>query len=199
MVRVTTALLEWAVSSRPLEPGESGDQHMVRHLPSGALLGVVDGLGHGPAAAPAAHEAIRILAEAEAEAPLAALRRCHEGLRATRGAVLALAWLDSSHGRMTWIGIGTVQGVLWRSGAPEILVPRGGVLGRRLPPLHASVLEVAPGDLLVLATDGVHPGFAQQVPDRSEPQEIADSILARHRTGSDDALVLVARYRSPEA
>ena len=199
MVHLTTALVEWAVASRPLEPGESGDQHLVLLRPGGAFLGVVDGLGHGPAAAAAAHEAIRILAEAEAEAPLTALRRCHDGLRATRGAVLALAWLDSSHGRMTWLGIGTVHGVLWRSGGHEILVSRGGVVGRKLPPPHASVLEVAPGDLLVLATDGVRPGFAQQAPDHSQPQGIADSILARHGTGSDDALVLVARYRSPDA
>ena len=75
------------------------------------------------------------------------------------------------------------------------LVGRGGVVGRRLPPLHSSSASISPGDLLVLATDGIHPDFAHQVTWFNQPQRVADSILAGHRTGADDALVLAVLYR----
>ena len=54
--------LEWGAAGRPM-PGEmvSGDQYVVWPLPDGVLLAVVDGLGHGPAAAAAASEAGAIL------------------------------------------------------------------------------------------------------------------------------------------
>ncbi len=194
------ARVEWAVASRPLEPDASGDAYIARPLPAGILLGVVDGLGHGPPASAASREAIRFLETADVEHPLAVVRHCHERLRATRGVVLTLAWIDESRNCMTWLGVGNVHGVLLRAHGEvdpgrETLVGRGGVVGRVLPALHASLVPVAAGDLLVLATDGVHPRFAQQIRDREPLQAVADLILAEHGTGVDDALVLTARYR----
>jgi hypothetical protein len=55
------------------------------------------------------------------------------------------------------------------------------------------VLPVTPGDLLVLATDGIAPDFDRQIQFRASPQQIADGILKRHFKGVDDGLVLVAR------
>jgi hypothetical protein len=55
------------------------------------------------------------------------------------------------------------------------------------------VQPICPGDLLVLATDGIRAGFAQGLALGDPPQQIADGILARHLKGNDDALVLVAR------
>jgi hypothetical protein len=52
----------------------------------------------------------------------------------------------------------------------------------------------------VLATDGVRPVFGEWPAPAEAPQEVADRILADQSRGTDDALVLVARYRggSPE-
>ena len=168
------------------------------------MLGVVDGLGHGPAAAAAARQAVQVLAENADSDPTAALRLCHERLRASRGVVLTLAWLDAPRACMTWLGVGNVQAVLVRGAGEagpqqENLVGRAGVVGRQLPPLHPGTVAIAPGDLLVLATDGIHPGFARAIPRLDSAQRAADEILARHRTGVDDGLVLVARYRGGPA
>jgi phosphoserine phosphatase RsbX len=196
---LTTPLVEWAVASRPLEAGVSGDAYIVHPLPGGALFGVVDGAGHGPAAAHSANEAIRALA-ADATHPLIALAKCHERLRASRGVVLMLAWVDSQSDSMAWIGIGTAQGVLLR-GDPgsrpreHVLVGRVGVVGRQLPPLQARTITIAPGDVLVLATDGIHASFMNPAPRSGVPQRLADDILARHWGGTDDGLVLVVRYQ----
>jgi serine/threonine protein phosphatase PrpC len=50
------------------------------------------------------------------------------------------------------------------------------------------------GDTLILVTDGVHNNFSDGVSVSDRPQLIADRILAEFSKGSDDALVLVARY-----
>ncbi len=100
---------------------------------------------------------------------------------------------------MTWLGVGNVEGVLLSAGgeaglARESVLLRGGVVGYRLPPLRPAVLTIRPGDTLILATDGIRGGFVSQLTSGEPPQQMADGILARHGKGTDDALVLVARY-----
>lgn len=187
----------WA--SRALEGDISGDLHVVTFTTRGALLAVIDGLGHGVDAASAAREAATIL-EAEAEQPLRELiSLCHQGMSKTRGAVMTVVSLDVVSGTLEWCGVGNVEGVLVRVGTDrrkgESVVARGGVVGYRLPPLKVTATEIAPGDMLVLATDGIRSGFADSIEPECEPQFIADRILERYGRGTDDALVLVARYQ----
>ena len=70
----------------------------------------------------------------------------------------------------------------------------GGVVGFQLPPLRPSTTFVQPGDLLILATDGIVGDYLSGLDPAAGPKALADSILAEYRRGSDDALVLVARY-----
>ena len=100
---------------------------------------------------------------------------------------------------MTWLGVGNVEGVLLHpdaAGRPARtnLVTRGGIVGSELPRLRAQVCTVAPGDTVILATDGIKEHFAEGLPRDASPQQLADHILARYGKGTDDALVLVARY-----
>jgi serine phosphatase RsbU (regulator of sigma subunit) len=177
----------------------SGDLHVVEALPHGALIAVIDGLGHGPEAAAAARAAAAIL-HARAELSVQELLElCHEGLRKTRGAVMTLASLDTRSSTIDCCGVGNVEGVLFRTTAGpkrarDVIPTRGGVVGDRLPPLKVSTLSVAAGELLVLATDGIGLDFTATVDLESEPRAIADRVLARHAKDSDDALVLVARF-----
>ena len=76
----------------------------------------------------------------------------------------------------------------------ESLTLRSGVVGTRLPLLHAAIVPVKRGDTLIFATDGVRSEFAQRLALGAGPQQIADTILAQYAKGTDDALVLVARY-----
>jgi negative regulator of sigma-B (phosphoserine phosphatase) len=91
--------------------------------------------------------------------------------------------------------VGAVEGVLLRAGpGREYVLLQGGVVGLQLPPVRELVLPVAAGDTLVLATDGVRGGFAEGLTADGTPQQLADRVLARDFKGTDDALVLVARY-----
>jgi serine/threonine protein phosphatase PrpC len=193
---MTGPRIEWHAAARPLDSAqESGDQYLVKHFEGGALVAVVDGLGHGPDAAEAARTAIGLLEEHAHESPAKLVRRCHDGLRSTRGAVLSLASFDC--GLMTWIGVGNVDGILLRAdggGRAERLLVRSGLLGHQLPLLEPSRVSVGPGDTLILATDGVHSAFDQALERRAPREPSADAILAAYAKASDDALVVVARY-----
>lgn len=182
-------------------PGESesGDKCWVRQSSVGAWVAVVDGAGHGDEAARAATMAIAALEQSDREPPADVLRKCHEALRPTRGAVMSFAEFSARDRSLTWLGVGNVEGVLFRRNplgpsSRELLLSRPGVLGVRMPKLSPSVLRLAAGDTLVFATDGVRQGFAECVRRRESPQQIADSLLDQCGRQTDDALVLVARY-----
>jgi hypothetical protein len=51
-----------------------------------------------------------------------------------------------------------------------------------------------PGDLLVLATDGITAGFESFIDPLAHPEPIAGRIMQHCCKGTDDALVLVVRY-----
>jgi serine phosphatase RsbU (regulator of sigma subunit) len=185
-------------------PGEaeSGDRHLVLPLPEGVLLAAIDGIGHGREAALAASAAIEAL-EDHAGAPLPALvARCHERLRGMRGVVMSLAEIGARTRTLTWLGVGNVEGVVIRAGSNAVgrrerLLLRPGVVGSRLPDLVPASLRIVPGDLLILATDGIAGTFDDSLQPYDRPQPLADRILKRYATGTDDATVLVARVTEP--
>ena len=187
------SLIDWNVATRSLS-GESGDQYLVREMPSRALVAVIDGLGHGPEAAAAAKTAVAVLDGCDEPSLAALMTRCHENLRGTRGAVLSIASIEP--GSLTWLGVGNVDGVLLRSGLgpPAHLLVRGGVVGHRLPSLDVSRTSLARGDTLVLSTDGVHRHFVERPEVTYSAPPTAERILSDFGKETDDALVLVVRY-----
>lgn len=178
--------------------GESGDQHLVCCNRNGILVAAIDGIGHGEAAANAARAAAALLRSSSDQPIISLVQRCHEKLRATRGVVLSLAFIEPEQGMMTWLGVGNVQGILMRAdarngNAQESLLLRSGVVGSQLPALQGTVLPIAQGDTLFLATDGVRSDFSTALSARENPQRAADRILEHYGSRNDDALVLVAR------
>jgi negative regulator of sigma-B (phosphoserine phosphatase) len=192
-------LIETAVAEAAL-PGEeeSGDLHLVAPHDGGVLVAAIDGLGHGSEAAEAARKA-RLTLERNPGADLAELFfAAHSALARSRGVVMSLASFAPS-GSLTWLGVGNVEGTLVRGDqrpvrrADSILL-LGGVVGFQLPPLRPSTTLVRPGDLLILATDGIVGGYVSELDPAAGPKALAATILAGYRRGDDDALVLVARY-----
>jgi negative regulator of sigma-B (phosphoserine phosphatase) len=71
-------------------------------------------------------------------------------------------------------------------------------VGQRLPQLRPVAIGLGIGDTLVPATDGVSSHFAVSLDWQASPQEMAGAVLTRHSRATDDALVLVTRYVSPD-
>lgn len=197
---IDPGFLRWAVASRP-SPGEesSGDMSVVAPLPDGALVGVIDGLGHGVQAAKAAEEASATVRGCAGDTLEAIISRCHEALKGTRGAVMTLAQFNRTAETLTWTGVGNIEGRLWPAvPGPALLRQspplRGGVVGHSLPRLSSTVLHLSRGDLMILSTDGISNDFHDEFRLEGTVQQIADNILEEYWTAHDDALVLVARY-----
>src|SRR6266568_4513859 len=131
--------------NRAMEPGYSTAGGLGLGLPG--VRRVLDGLGHGEEAAAAANMAARVLQASENESVISMLKRCHEKLRSTRGVVVSLAAFNAVDENMTWVGVGNVEGILLQAdpaGNPgyEYLTLRSGVVGTRLPMLHAAIVPV---------------------------------------------------------
>jgi phosphoserine phosphatase RsbX len=190
--------LDFGVAGAALEGEDrSGDLAVFAPTSAGGLACLIDGLGHGAAAADAAEaaaEVIRVHAEAP---PQELLDRCHEALKDTRGVVMTLAWFDMDAARITWTGVGNVDARLWHpseGGRHDVALVFGGVVGYQVPRVRPSVLTIAPGDLLVMVTDGIDPGFAAALDGGGAAQTVAERVFSAHGKGTDDALVVVVRY-----
>lgn len=148
-------LLDW---SAPVAGAEAVG--LMIPFPNGVLLAAVAGLGRGEDAVTAAVTARQVLERHPSESPVALVQRCHEELRGSRGAVLALASVSELDAWMTWLAVGRAEAVLVHP-APaakpmsEAAPALQGVVGQRLPALRASTVLVRRSDALVLSSGGV--------------------------------------------
>ena len=195
--------IEWAVAGRPM-PGEdtSGDEAIAVDLGGrAALFGVIDGLGHGPAAASAAQRAAQVIAGQPALTLPALVDACHRELADTRGAAMTLACIDFERDSLQWLGVGNVTAARVSRAANGVANSAfarltSGIVGFRLPPIPTpEPLEMRPGHLLVVASDGVAENHLDAVDFAASAKAIANRILGEHTRVIDDALVLVARHR----
>jgi serine phosphatase RsbU (regulator of sigma subunit) len=192
------SVIEWGVAGRGLEL-QSGDLHVVLPFADGALVALIDGLGHGPQAAMAARAAATVLAMEPGASIQELMQRCHDDLRKTRGAAMTVASFDARAVTMSWCAVGNVDAALLRAAggrwtAHAAVLLRGGVVGYQLPPLRVDTHPVRPGDMLVMATDGIRSGFTDSLDMNMPPAEAAHAILLRFGKTTDDAHVLVVRY-----
>ena len=195
--------IEWATAGRPL-PGEcvSGDQPIALGVGGdGALFGVIDGLGHGTAAATAARRAVDVLEHARTEPLDVSIQVCHRALAGTRGVTMTLAWVDFAASTLTWTGVGNVTANLVAKDPAGIHIRSSarlaaGIVGYRIPDIApAQVISLRVGDLLVIATDGITEDHLQHVDLAASAVGIAENILGQHAKETDDAMVLAARHR----
>jgi anti-sigma regulatory factor (Ser/Thr protein kinase) len=180
------------------KPGEQvcGDSWSVSCGPEGPTLLLVDGLGHGPDAAEAAVEAVRLFHRFGAHRLPALLDYIHGGLRATRGAAVSLARLEESSRKIIFAGIGNVAGVLVANGDLRRMVSMPGTAGHNARKIQSFDYPF-PSGLVILHSDGLlsswtlekYPNLAARHPSLIAAVLYRD--LTRHR---DDATVLVAKW-----
>ena len=201
MGAVSLPEIEWAAASRAAgRNSESGDACLVKPVANGTLIAVVDGLGHGPEAVLAAKRALETIERSPHTLPTALVLDCHHALHATRGVVMGLVFVDARANALTWVGIGDVRALLCRTepvgpARLDALYAHNGVVGRTLPPLRPVLRSLMAGDTVIVATDGIRGGFAAAPRSGESPERVASELLERYAVATDDALVLVARYR----
>jgi phosphoserine phosphatase RsbX len=201
MSALTIPGLQVGVAARPLSGEErSGDVAVALDFDGGALIGAIDGLGHGHAAADASQRALDAVRESPGASLAEIFEACHDALHRTRGAVMTLASFDFEAAELSWFGVGNVEARLLRTDRaepPEAPMLMGGVVGQALPGIRPSRHRLHRGDMVLLATDGIAPQFAAGR-HLGSVDGIAARILADHGRPADDALVVVARYLGTE-
>jgi anti-sigma regulatory factor (Ser/Thr protein kinase) len=170
-----------------------GDAWAVAQDAGRALVLVADGLGHGPQAAAAAQEAVRVFRDNAAGAPAEILQAIHLALRSTRGAAAAVAAVDRAGGAVVYAGVGNVSGMILAQEGSRSLVSHNGTLGHEARKFQEFASPFAEHATLVMHTDGLlsrwaldaYPGLA-----RRDPALIAGILFRDFRRGRDDTTVL---------
>ena len=179
-------------------PGEerAGDSWAVDARRGRLRLLVVDGLGHGAAAADASAEAVRLFLAYPDPAPGEMLGRLHDALRPTRGAAAAVADIVPEAAELRWAGIGNIAASIFVGESSRSLMSHSGIVGHQVRRVQELPYPWSPASTLVMASDGVrtawrlgdYPGLASRHP------ALTAAVLHRDcLRGRDDATVLVVR------
>jgi hypothetical protein len=177
----------------------SGDRHVVQESADGLLMAVVDAVGHGSEAADVATSAAESIDTSGGDSLVSTIQRCHRKLAGTRGAVAAIARIDAIGG-LSWLAVGNVSAVVMRRRFGRLDVSmvastHPGILGVRLPALRESSVLLQPGDLVLISTDGVEPGFTGEIgAGTGDLSSLTSHFVEERRIRSDDSLLLAARY-----
>lgn len=193
--------LAFGVATRPCHAAaDNGDAFVIKQWAESALVGVIDGLGHGPFAHRAA-QAARQYVEGHFDLPLDQIfRGVGRACRATRGVVMALGRFDWGQGRLAFASVGNIEVRVFPRSEPFHFSIRRGVIGLNAPNARVTELPWPPDHVLVLHSDGLRTHWGWQdfpgLADKPAPA-LAQEFLRLLAKEEDDATVIVVRSVIP--
>jgi anti-sigma regulatory factor (Ser/Thr protein kinase) len=178
--------------------GESvcGDAWSADYTPGRSIYIVADGLGHGPAAAVAAKEAIRVFQEAPHLSPTRILSDAHGALAKTRGAAVSVAEIDHKKGLLNYAGIGNIAGAILKDGKTRSMVSMNGTLGHTMGRIQQFSYPWEKSSALIMHSDGLATRWSlEQFPGLAgrHPALIAGVLYRDFCRKRDDVTILVSR------
>lgn len=194
-------LIQCGVLQLP-KPGQAvcGDSWAVRWQVQQGFVLMVDGLGHGPLAATASSEAVRLFQmrldqTSDEQTPTALFTHIHAGLRRTRGAAIGIAALTFGQ-QIKFLGVGNIAGTVLVDQKLHHLVSHNGIAGHEARRVQEFTYPWTAGSLLILHTDGLqtrwnlehYAGLANR-----HPSLIAGVLWRDFRRDTDDVTVAVFR------
>jgi anti-sigma regulatory factor (Ser/Thr protein kinase) len=194
---VRSCPLSFGVATRP-RPSEqvNGDAFVVIQWAESALVGIIDGLGHGQSAHRAAQTA-RQYVESHFDMPLDQIfRGTDRACRASRGVVMALARFDWSKDRLTFASVGNISVRIFPQSKPFQFTIRRGVIGLNAPGPIVSEHPWPLDHVLVLHSDGISTRWDWKDFDSWADQPattMAQELLKAQAKVEDDATVIVVR------
>jgi anti-sigma regulatory factor (Ser/Thr protein kinase) len=157
---------------------------------------VADGLGHGPAAASASLEAVRIFQEHQYQSPRSVIEASHRALHSTRGAALAIAEIDLVQTSVRFAWIGNIAGSLFSPIKHRHFASYNGTVGHEIRKIQEFTYPWSANGLLIMHSDGLktqwqldrYPGLIQK-----HPSLIAGVLYRDFNRERDDVTVLVVK------
>lgn len=178
---------------------DCGDAWGMLPFKDGCLVIAADGLGHGPAAHEASTQAVLIFNEKPSADPANTLRTIHQEIKRTRGAVGAIAFIDTKNDNISFCGIGNIAGKVLSYETSKSLISYNGILGHNIPnTFHNHNFTWSDAALLILHSDGLksrwdlskYPYLKQH-----DPSIIAAVLYKEHTRKTDDILVIVGKHK----
>ncbi|MEI6434831.1 MAG: SpoIIE family protein phosphatase [Bacteroidota bacterium] len=193
----TNRNLEIGAASR-CKPGEllNGDSYLVTHLGPGlSVASVIDGLGHG-SEANLASQLARGQIILKSEQPVGVLmQHVHNALQGTRGSTIGLLRIDNENKKISFSGIGNIEGFLFTPEGKKNFLSFGGIMGHNMRTPRVFDFDFNPGDIICMFSDGITSRWKFDEIDWTEnSQKIAENILTQFSRPNDDATVLIIRY-----
>ncbi len=175
---------------------ENGDAFVIKKWETGALVGVIDGVGHGQFAYRAARTA-QVYVEEHAFQPMESIfRGAGRACRGTRGVVMALARFDFVAGAMSYASVGNIEVHLFGAPVrPSFVLRRGIVGGKNVVPV-VSKHQWTSECVLVLHSDGVSTRWTpEDFPSllSGAPEIQSRQLLQKLASEADDATVLIVK------
>ena len=173
---------------------ECGDAWATEQTDDTLSLVMADGLGHGPIAATAAREAVRIFRANCGLEPAAILKRIHDALRSTRGAAVAVCRVTLATREVRFAGVGNISGTIVAGEQTRSMVSHNGTAGAEVRKIQEFTYPLAVGATVVVHSDGIathwrlseFPGLASR-----DPSLVAGVLFHHFQRGRDDATVVV--------
>lgn len=173
-----------------------GDAWGARYEAGRSIYIMADGLGHGPFAAEASQEAIRVFHEIPNRAPEIILKEIHLALAKTRGAAISIAEILHEPGILNYAGAGNISTVAYCSGKTKSLVSMNGTVGHAVARFQQFTYPWESNSTLIMHSDGLttrwnmdtYSGLASR-----HPALIAALFFRDFTRGRDDATILVTR------
>jgi anti-sigma regulatory factor (Ser/Thr protein kinase) len=173
-----------------------GDAWSAVYTPGRSIYIVADGLGHGPSAAEAAAEAIRIFAESAHLSPARILADAHGALAKTRGAAVSIAEVDHTKGLLNYAGVGNVAGAILQGSKSRSMISMNGTLGHTIGRIQQFAYPWEKNSSLIMHSDGLATRWNfEQYPGLSvrHPALIAGVLYRDFCRKRDDVTVLITR------
>jgi anti-sigma regulatory factor (Ser/Thr protein kinase) len=174
-----------------------GDAWGIRRVGGNLWATLLDGLGHGPMASDASNRAVDVFLGADpGDQPADVIRRAHQGIRATRGAVMAVAMFDAEKRVLSFAGVGNIVAIVTSGDDTQHLLSTDGTVGYNMRNVRPCEAPWAVGSVYIATTDGLstrwnltrHPGLV-----RRHPSLIANVLHRDFARDADDATIFVVK------
>jgi anti-sigma regulatory factor (Ser/Thr protein kinase) len=135
---------------------ECGDNYHFFIRGNQLKFAISDGLGHGKNAAIAAKESLLHFTRNIMLPPNEQIKRIHEGIKKTRGAVMNITHIDLTNKQVIYCGVGNIASRVHSAAKYKSCISYNGIVGHSIPTtLNNHVMSWNKHDLLIIHSDGL--------------------------------------------